>query len=110
MDSEMEDEFWKECPELDVKLKCPNGHKFSSTIFYGGVVSIDEREMSEEYMHVWNNEEVQCPICKNNKLLTVELAFWEYPFGCPNHANFDNSECEVLNKEEISNKIGLVIE
>ena len=108
--TEMEDEFWKNCAELDVKLKCPNGHKFSSTIAYGGIVAQEEREMSDEFLHVWNNDEVRCPGCHNNKELTVELEFWEYPIGCPNHASFQNSECEVLNKEEISNKIGLVIE
>lgn len=107
--SQLEDGFWDSCNQLDVKLKCPKGHKFSSVIAYGGVVAQEEREMSPEFMHVWNNE-VTCPICKNNENLTVELAYWEYPVGCPNHATFDNdSECEVLNKKEISDKIGLEI-
>ncbi len=103
----LEKEFDKNV-ELTVDLKCSKGHQFSETICYGGVVSSNKREMSTEYMHVWNNEDIRCPKCGEE--ITVELEVWEYPVGMLNFASFQNSDCEVLNKKELSKIIGIDIE
>jgi hypothetical protein len=66
-----EGEFTEKLSELEVKIKCPNGHEFSDTIFYEGIVESSEREMGNELHHVWKNEEITCPTCGEE--LTVKL-------------------------------------
>lgn len=103
-----EDEFDKNCSKLDVEIKCSNGHKFTETIFYEGVVAVEERNMGKEITHTWKNEEIVCPECGEE--LTVQLDFWEYPEGWVNHASFDMSDCKVLNQNEVFEKIGIKME
>ena len=101
-----EEIFSNSVPDLEIEAKCDCGHEFSESIFYEGIVSSDERAMGDELLHVWNNS-FKCPEC--NKEITVELSVWEYPEGLLNAADFSESDCEVLNKEQISTKIRIDI-
>ena len=90
--------------EFEIKARCKCGHEFETMICYGGVVAREERAMSPELLHVWNNN-VDCPKC--GKFLEIELQLWEYPIGAMNNADFD-SNCEILNKDEIYHEIGII--
>ena len=104
---EYEEEFSQSLSSLDVKIKCPKGHVSDQIIEYGGIVESSERAMGKELKHVWKND-FSCPTCDEN--FHIELAVWEYPEKMLNHANFENSDCEILNKNQISFKIGVDIE
>lgn len=101
--TDLEDFFNSTLSELEIKVRCECGHEFTTWIGYRGVVSAEEREMGQELLHVWNNY-VDCPKC--DKSLEIELQLWEYPTACLNYVDFD-SDCEVLNVEEIYRKIGI---
>lgn len=103
----LEQEFTSTTGEIQVQVKCNKGHVFNNWIIYGGVVSSEVREMGNELMHVWNNS-FNCPVCDEE--LDIELTLWEYPFGTRNYADFDNNNCEVINKKEIGLIIGIVPE
>ena len=100
----LEEYFVSSLLEIEVKAKCKCGHKFETYIYYGGVVAREEREMSSELLHVWNNE-FNCLKC--GEFLEIELRLREYPIGLLNYIEFD-SKCEILNEDEIFDEIGII--
>ena len=101
---DLEDYFNESLSEIEIKARCKCGHEFETWIPYWGVEAREERAMGPESTHYWSNE-MSCPKCGDS--LEIGLNLWEYPMGAINNVDFE-SNCEILNKDEIYHKIGIV--
>jgi len=104
---DIEDYFTEKAFQFLVKVKCDCGEEMDVWIVYNGIVASDERGMGPEKIHAWTGEE-DCSNCSD--YCHVELSVYEYPIGMLNFADFDGSNCEILNKTEIGNIIGITPE
>ena len=103
---DLEECFSDKLPSLKVKCKCQCGHVFETWAEYEGVVAREEREMGPELYHLWQNE-VECQGC--GEFLTIKIFLYEYPEGCLNYVDVESeSDCEILNKDEIYKKLRII--
>lgn len=103
----LEEEFSDTAFQIKIRVRCRNCHEFDTWLAYGGVVSTNQRQMGTEYMHVWNSDE-NCAHCGENCFLELEV--WEYPMGQRNLAQTPDCTCEILNKNDIGEIIGMDVE
>lgn len=101
------DKFNHVCPWIDAKIRCNCKKEYEIVLDYQGIVEANEKSMGPELAHLWHGT-LECDECE--EIYEIRLEVWEYPPFFLEIAQFIDTECEILNKDEISDIIGIKID